>query len=130
MSLKSLARVILAVFLVAAGTLHFFKTATYVRIVPPWLPGPAVLVYISGVCEILGGVGAIVPVLRRVAGVGLIALLVAVFPANVQMAMHPSTYADIASPLALWLRLPIQLVLVGWVWYACLLNPRPGPPAL
>ena len=60
--------------------------AFYTRIVPPWLPAPALLVQISGCCEILGGAGMLIPRLRRPAGIGLIALLIAVFPANVQMA--------------------------------------------
>lgn len=89
----------------------------YVRIVPPWLPAPALLVQISGVCEILGGIGVVLPNTRRFSGIGLIALLVAVFPANVQMAQHPQLYADIASAPLLYARLPLQLVLIAWVWW-------------
>lgn len=89
------------------------------RIVPPWLPAHALLVQISGGCEILGGIGVLVPRLRKVAGVGLIALLIAVFPANVQMAAHPELYADLGSAQLFSLRLPLQLVLIAWIWWTC-----------
>jgi uncharacterized membrane protein len=87
--------------------------------VPPWLSAPALLVEISGVCEILGGVGALIPNTRRFAGAALIALLVAVFPANVQMALHPELYTDIATAPVFYIRLPLQLVLIAWVWWVC-----------
>jgi uncharacterized membrane protein len=111
--------VLLGLFFVAAGINHFVHPAFYARIVPPWLPAHAVLVQISGVFEILGGIGVVLPKTRRFSGVGLIALLVAVFPANLQMALHPELYADIAGAPALYIRLPLQLVLIAWVWRAC-----------
>lgn len=79
------------------------------------------LVQISGICEVLGGIGVLVPNTRRFAGAGLIALLVAVFPANVQMALHPELYADIGTVQAFYIRLPLQLVLIAWVWLTCIL---------
>ena len=85
-------------------------------VVPPWLPAPALLVQISGCCGILGGAGMLIPRLRRPAGIGLIALLVAVFPANVQMAAHPQLYADIGNA-QVFFSAPLQLVLVAWVWW-------------
>jgi len=102
-----------------AGTNHFLHPAFYVRIVPPWLPAHARLVQISGACEVLGGIGVLVRSLRRLAGMGLIALLVAVFPANIFMAQHPERYADLAGAALLYARLPLQLVLIAWVWWAC-----------
>ncbi len=90
----------------------------YERIVPPWLPATAALVAVSGAFEILGGTGVLVPITRKAAGIGLIALLVAVFPANVHMATHSHAY-DIAPPVALYLRLPLQAVLIAWVYAAC-----------
>jgi uncharacterized membrane protein len=97
--------------------MHFVVPASYERIVPAWLPNAALLVQISGVAEILGGIGLMVPGIQRYAGIGLIALLVAVFPANIEMLREAHTAG--ASALwqgALWLRLPLQPALVWWVW--------------
>jgi uncharacterized membrane protein len=76
------------------------------------------LVYISGVAEILGGVGVLIPAVRPWAGLWLIALLIAVFPANIYMAVGPKRAALGVAPVWLWLRLPLQLVLIAWVWWA------------
>lgn len=89
------------------------------RIVPPWLPAHLLLVQISGGCEILGGIGVLVSRLRKLAGGGLIALLIAVFPANIQMAAHPELYADLGSAQLWYLRLPLQVVLIAWIWWTC-----------
>jgi uncharacterized membrane protein len=124
-AVRLIALVLLAFFFIAAGTNHFVHPSVYVRTVPPWLPAPALLVQISGICEILGGIGVLVPNARRLSGAGLIALLVAVFPANVQMAQHPEVYADVATPLAFYIRLPFQLVLIAWVWWICIVPTRP-----
>lgn len=108
---------LIAVVFVGAGVLHFVRPGPFVRIVPPWLPAAGALVFWSGVFEVLGGLGVLVPGLRAWAGWGLIALLVAVFPANVHMALHPELFPRI--PVwALWARLPLQLALIGWVWWA------------
>ncbi len=120
---RAVALVALALFFILAGINHFAHSDLYARIVPPWLPAHALLVQISGVAEILGGIGALVPGTRGLAGVGLIALLIAVFPANVEMAQHPELFADIGSAPAFYLRLPLQLVLIGWVWWVCI-RPR------
>jgi uncharacterized membrane protein len=117
---RLIALVLLGFFFIAAGTNHFVHPGVYVRTVPPWLPASALLVQISGICEILGGIGVLVPNARRFSGAGLIALLVAVFPANVEMAQHPELYADIATPLAFYIRLPLQVVLIAWVWWICI----------
>lgn len=118
--IRRVALVVLAIFFVAAGVNHFVHLAAYVRIVPPWLPAPALLVQISGICEVLGGIGVLFPYTRRFAGAGLIALLVAVFPANVQMAQHPQLYADNGAAPVFYARLPGQLVLIAWVWWTCI----------
>jgi uncharacterized membrane protein len=117
---RLIALVLLALFFIAAGINHFVHPGAYERTVPPWLPAPALLVQISGICEILGGIGVLVPNTRKFAGMGLIALLIAVFPANVQMAQHPELYADIATAQALYIRLPLQIVLIAWVWWLCI----------
>lgn len=101
-----------ALLFTAAGVLHFVITNQYMRIMPPYLPWPRFLIYVSGAAEIAGGLGMFLPSTRRVAAWGLIALLVAVFPANVYMAQ-----ARLMGPQwALWARLPLQVVLICWVW--------------
>lgn len=125
MRARSLAQVLLGAFFIAAGANHFVHPAFYVRIVPDYLPDHALLVAISGVCECLGGIGMLIPTTRRAAGIGLIALLIAVFPANVQMAQHPQLYSDIGSAAAFLIRLPLQVILIFLVWWAC----RPAPPS-
>jgi uncharacterized membrane protein len=111
----------LAGLFVIAGILHFTHTRYYLKIVPPYLPWPRELVYLSGVAEMAGGVGVLVPRLRRPAGWGLIALLVAVFPANLYHALHPEqTTGDAVPPALLWARLPFQALFMAWVWQATL----------
>jgi uncharacterized membrane protein len=107
----------LALLFAGVGLLHFLAPANFLRIVPPYLPTPLLLVYLSGAAELVGGLGLLLPATRRAAGWGLLALLVAVFPANVYMLQAHG--AGLAVPLwALWLRLPLQAVLMGWVWWA------------
>jgi uncharacterized membrane protein len=125
MMARPLARVLLGVFFIAAGANHFVHPVFYLRIVPGYLPDHALLVAISGVCECLGGIGLLIPKTRELAGIGLIILLIAVFPANVQMAQHPELYRDIGSAPAFYIRLPLQLILILVVWWAC----RPVPPS-
>jgi uncharacterized membrane protein len=112
-------RFVLALFFVFAGLLHFLRPAFYVQIMPPALPWPLGLVYLSGACEILGGCAILPARTRRLAGYGLIALLVAVFPANIYMLMHPVPVAgwDVPNWL-LWARLPLQGGLIACVWWA------------
>jgi uncharacterized membrane protein len=115
---KRIALLLLSAFFVYAGVTHFTNEAFFVRIVPPWLPAPLLMVQLSGIAEIAGGVGVLVPQLRRVAGFGLLALLAAVYPANLHMALHPEQFADMATPAQLYFRLPLQLVAAAWVWWA------------
>ena len=106
-------RALAAGFFVLAGANHFVFPAFYAELVPPGWPAPAVLSAVAGAAEIAGGLGLLVPRLRRAAGWGLIALLIAVFPANVHAAMHPD---GTLPPVALYLRLPVQVVFIAWVW--------------
>ncbi len=105
---------------VVAGVMHLLAPNVFAQIVPPWLPRPLALVYLSGVAEVLLGLGVLVPRTRRRATQGLIALLVAVFPANVYMATHDVTLTGVLegfrdpSEAVLWVRLPLQGVLVLW----------------
>jgi len=110
-----MSRWVLTVFMVGAGVNHFVSPASYVGMMPSALPAPETLVYVSGVAEILGGLGLILPATRRLAAWGLIALLVAVFPANLNMAINHLPLGTRAVPgWALWARLPLQLVLIWW----------------
>jgi uncharacterized membrane protein len=109
---------------VIAGVLHFLAPDTYERIVPPQLPQPRLLVYVSGIAEIALGTGVLFERTRRHSAWGLIALLVAVFPANVYMATGDDfDLAELPAQLrdpreaALWARLPLQAVLVAWAWW-------------
>jgi uncharacterized membrane protein len=111
-------RWLLALAMVGLGIYHFVSPADFVAIMPPYIPAHLFMVYASGVCEILGGIGLLVPRTRRLAGWGLLALLVAVFPANVHMAIHDLPFGDQpASAFALWARLPLQGVLMALVWW-------------
>ena len=109
----------LAAFFVVGGTLHFVFAPAYVRIIPPWLPDPHDLVMISGLCEIAGGLLVLHRRLRPVAGWGLIALAVAVWPANLQMFVNAhTTHAPAWAQLLLFLRLPLQVLIIWWIWSA------------
>lgn len=110
--------VLLAALFVTAGVFHFVRPAAFERVVPPFLPYPRAIVYVSGVAEILGGVALLLPQLRTFAGLWLIALLIAVFPANIYMALAPERAGFGIAPIWLWLRLPGQLVLIAAVWWA------------
>ena len=103
-------------FFVFAGVMHFVIPKTYKRIVPPYLPAPEAIVYASGVAEIAGGAGLIAARSRRVAGWWLIATLIAVFPANLHMALNPDDYSQVpGGRTSLWARLPFQGVFIAWV---------------
>jgi uncharacterized membrane protein len=116
---RNISRLLLALFFIVAGMLHFVFTPNYMKIMPPWLPWHLALVVVSGLCEIAGGLGVLWDRTRRWAGYGLIALCVAVLPANVQMLLDAQSAGASAPWLAaLWARLPLQLVLVWWIWRA------------
>ena len=108
---------LLGVFFIAAGLLHFLRPETYEHIMPGYLPVHRELVLISGAAEIAGGVGVAFAQTRRAAGMWLIALLIAVFPANVNMALHPDDFRSIP-PALLWARLPLQGLLIWWAYRA------------
>jgi uncharacterized membrane protein len=112
-------RYLLALGMMAIGVLHFVNPEPFVQIVPASLPVPLALVYVSGFFEFLGGAGLLVPRVRRAAAWGLVALYIAVFPANVNMAIHHIALSpDHPTPTSLlWARLPLQAVLVAWAWW-------------
>ena len=98
------------------GALHVLKPDLFVKIVPPVLPWPMGLVYLSGFFELAGAVGLLIPRFQRAAGYGLVALLIAVLPANIYMAAAPVTFGGFFDhPLYHWIRIPFQGVLMAWV---------------
>jgi len=106
-----------ALLFLAAGALHFVIPGFFDRIVPPWVPDARVATYVSGVFEIVGVIGLLIPATRVAAGWGLIALLVAVLPANIHMLNEARAAQASAGFIAgLWLRLPLQPLLMWWVW--------------
>ena len=120
--------VIMAIAFVAIGTLHFVNPDAFVAIIPPFLPAPLALVYISGVAEIGLGLLVLHPTTRRLAAFGLIALLVAVFPANIYHAVADVEVMGSRMPLIYHvIRLPMQLVLIAWAWRYT--RPAPARPA-
>jgi len=121
--MRRVPRLLLAATYLVGGTLHFLRPRVYESVVPDALPAKRELVYASGVAEILGGAGVLHPRTRTAAGWWLIATLVAIFPANVQMAVHSERYRAVPAPL-LWLRLPLQAVLIAWAWRVAVKGPR------
>lgn len=106
-------------FFIVAGALHFVRPREYEAIVPPYVPRPREAVAISGLAELTGGLAALSPRLRTPVRWWLISLLVAVFPANLHMALNPEQIRGLAVPRPLlWARLPLQAGFIAWVWRA------------
>ncbi len=110
---------LMAAFYVWAGVMHFRQPDFYLPMMPPYLPWHAELVFLSGVAEVLCGVGLLFPPTRKLAAWATIALLVAVFPANIHVAIHDVPVfgaSEGAGPIG-YVRLPLQLVLIAWAWW-------------
>ena len=105
---------LLVAFFTAAGLLHFLRPGMYEQIVPDYMSAEHELVLASGAAELAGALGVVPQRTRRIAGLWLVATLVAVFPANVHMALHPDRYPALA-PALLWGRLPLQALAIWWV---------------
>lgn len=121
---------LLAIGMVAIGVAHFVNPEPFVRIVPAALPEPLLLVHVSGAFEILGGLGLLHERTRRPAALGLVALFVAVFPANVNMAVH-GIQLDPADPMPAWVawaRLPFQALFIAWALWLGRRRREPAPP--
>lgn len=114
-AIKTFSRYVLGLLFIAAGINHFWHTQFYVTMMPPYLPWHLELVYISGVAEIALGALMLLRRWQAVAGWGMIALCVAVFPANLHMALHPELFTQF-SPQGLLFRLPLQAVAIAWAW--------------
>lgn len=110
---------IMGVSYVVAGLMHLARPEYYLPMMPPYLPWHAVLVFLSGIAEIGLGVTVLVPALRRAAAWGIILLLIAVFPANIHIALHnvPVFGAAEGAGIWNWVRLPLQGVLILWAWW-------------
>ena len=120
---RRLALLALSILFVAAGVNHFLNPEFYVGIMPSYLPAHLELVYLSGFFEVFGGIAILVAAVRTLAGWGLIMLLLAVFPANLHMALHPESFPAV-DVFVLYARLPLQFLLIAWVYWAT----RPGIP--
>ena len=123
--LKPIIRYLLALFFVLAGVNHFINPGFYLKIMPPYLPWHLLLVYLSGFLEIALGILLLIPKLTHIAGWGLIALLIAVFPANIHMAVNHELFPEYRA-VSLWLRLPLQFVLMALSYWSTLPVVPPG----
>ena len=112
---KKLVLLGLAAFFINVGIDHFINPDFYLSIMPPAFPLHLEAVYISGLFEVLGGLGVLIPRLRKFSGWGLIALLIAVYPANIYMALTPEAFPDV--PLyTLYIRLVFQFIFFYWAY--------------
>lgn len=127
---RELLRVIFSVALIIVGITHFIRPEQYARIVPPVFPAYT-SVYISGVFEILGGIGLMIPSVTVLSAWGLIALFIGVFPANIYMTLHNIKIEGIPqNQLLYWARLPLQAVLIAWAWWYTKYPKQPEAKAL
>lgn len=117
MTARRILRLVLCAFFVFAGLNHFVSPEVYRPIMPPFLPFPDALIFVSGALEIALGLLLVFPRTRKLAAIGLVLLLIAVFPANIYMALSGQRF-EIFPPWFVWARLPLQLVLIGWVLHA------------
>lgn len=124
---RTISLVLLATFFVLAGVNHFVHPQAYLKMIPPYVPFPRAMNVISGAAEIIGGIAVLVPRLRRAAGWWLIALLLAVFPANLHVALHGWGGVKIPAWI-LWARLPLQIALIAWVYASCLAKQKRNAP--
>ena len=113
--IKTFFLILLSVFFTYAGIDHLVSPDFYVSIMPPWIPAHLELVYLSGVFQVMGGVGVLIPRFRAFAGAGLVALLIAVYPANLHMAFNPHLFPDIPV-VALYIRLALQFLAFYWAY--------------
>ena len=117
--MPSLPRALLGAFFLTTGLLHFLRPRVFEAIVPEALPAHRELVYLSGAAELAGGAGVLISRTAPWAGWWLIATMIAVFPANVNMAIEAERFRSIPEPL-LWARLPLQGAILYWIWRAAI----------
>ena len=126
--LKLGSSILMAAFYVFAGYRHFVAPEFYLRMMPPYIPWHEAMVFLSGVAEVALGVALLIPQLRVYAAWGVIALLIAVFPANVHMAVANVPFGD-APSWAAWARLPFQALFIAWAWWHTRTEPAPQSAA-
>ncbi|MCX6118951.1 MAG: DoxX family protein [Proteobacteria bacterium] len=108
-------KLLFALLFILGGVNHFIDPNFYLKMMPEYIPMHLEMIYISGVFEILLGLGLLIPKYSRLAAFGLILLLIAVFPANLNMALNASQFSEIPE-IGLWVRLPVQFLLIWWAW--------------
>jgi uncharacterized membrane protein len=116
---------LLALFFVVAGVMHFVQPRFYVAMMPKVFPKDwrLPLVQFTGICEIAGGLGVLVPATQHLTGVLLIIFLIAILPANIQMLMNAIAKPEPTGTIVtLWIRLPLQGLLIWWVWKAAAMS--------
>ena len=112
---KQVLKYLFGLMFILAGVNHFLKPEFYLPMMPPYIPAHELMVILSGVAEIILGIMLFIPRVSRLAAWGMIALLIAVFPANLHMALHPEQFPDVPQ-IGLWIRLPLQGVMIWWAW--------------
>ncbi|HWD38540.1 MAG TPA: hypothetical protein VG944_06800 [Fimbriimonas sp.] len=120
-------RIACALIMSTMGVLHLIDPGWFAKAVPDYLPNHLPIAIISGLAEIAGGVGLLVPLFRKSAAMGLIILYVAIFPANIHMALHPQQWVQPQWTFILWLRLPFQLLFIWIAWWVGGLAPLASP---
>lgn len=123
--LKYAGLILVTVFFTVGGQAHFTMTEFFVKIVPPYVPFPLLMVYVTGVLEMIGAVAIWVPAWRSWAGIGLVALTVCVTPANIYMWQNPELFPEISPAFLSW-RLVAQVVLLGIIWWSTRLESSPA----
>ena len=110
---------VMAAFYMFAGVMHFLRPEFYAPMMPPYLPWHGFLIFLSGVAEVGLGAAVLVPSLRKMAAWGIILLLIAIFPANVHIALNnvPLFGNPEGAGILNWVRLPFQAVLILWAWW-------------
>jgi uncharacterized membrane protein len=110
---------VMGTFYVMAGAMHFARPDFYVPMMPPYLPAHVPLIYLSGLAELVLGLAVLVPATREIAAWGLILLLIAIFPANIHIALHDVPVFGAKHGAGVWnfVRLPVQGLLIAWAWW-------------
>lgn len=118
-----------AIFFVFSGSLHFVIPEFYYSMMPPFIPFKEFFIVLTGIAEIVFGVGILVPAVQRRSGMSMIALLIAIFPANIYVAIAQPTLMNLEySPESMWLRLLLQPLFIVWVWWVSVRNTDAAAP--
>lgn len=113
--MKIVFKYLFALLFIFGGINHFLKPEFYLPMMPDYIPYHQLMVDLSGVLELILGVALLIPATSHLAAWGLIALLLAVFPANLNMALHAEQFPDVPT-IGLWIRLPVQGLFIWWAW--------------